>query len=35
MKDIVLKIEDFIGKLSMEEVFSGSVLVARHDEVLF
>lgn len=34
-KDIVLKIEDFVGKLSMEDVFSGSILVARLGEVLF
>lgn len=34
-KDIVSKLEDYIGELSMNDVFSGSVLVAKHGEVLF
>jgi len=34
-KELVVKVEEFAGKLSSEDVFSGAVLVARHGEVLF
>ncbi|MEF3308558.1 hypothetical protein PV433_06520 [Paenibacillus sp. GYB004] len=31
-KELVVKVEEFAGKLSGEDVFSGAVLVARHGE---